>query len=60
MIVVDTNIISEVMRPQPSPLVLSWLNFQHSNQLFVTTITLAEICLWLAYIAGRSTPLAAA
>jgi len=43
MIVVDTNIISEVMRPQPSPLVLSWLNSQDNNQLFVTTVTMAEI-----------------
>lgn len=43
MIVVDTNVISEIMRPQPSPLVLNWLNAQNSNQLFVTTVTLAEI-----------------
>lgn len=43
MIVVDTNVISEVMRPQPSPLVLSWLNARGSSQLFVTTVTLAEI-----------------
>ncbi|MBZ0095004.1 MAG: type II toxin-antitoxin system VapC family toxin [Sulfuricella sp.] len=43
MIVVDTNVISEVMRPQPSPAVLSWLNAQDGNQLFITTVTLAEI-----------------
>ena len=43
MIVVDTNVISEVMRPQPSLLVLNWLNAQESNQLFITTVTLAEI-----------------
>ena len=43
MIVVDTNVISEVMRPQPSSPVLSWLNSQDSNQLFITTVTLAEI-----------------
>ncbi|OGU20268.1 MAG: plasmid stabilization protein [Hydrogenophilales bacterium RIFOXYD1_FULL_62_11] len=43
MIVVDTNVISEVMRPQPSSQVLSWLNTQDSNQLFITTVTLAEI-----------------
>ena len=43
MIVVDTNVISEVMRPQPSPLVLNWLNSQDSNQLSVSTVTLAEI-----------------
>lgn len=43
MIVVDTNVISEVMRPQPSPAVLRWLNAQDGNQLFITTVTLAEI-----------------
>ncbi|CAK0773535.1 hypothetical protein CCP3SC15_4800001 [Gammaproteobacteria bacterium] len=43
MIVVDTNVISEVMRPQPSSLVLDWFNAQDNNQLFVTAVTLAEI-----------------
>jgi hypothetical protein len=43
MIVVDTNVISEVMRPQPSPSVLNWLNTQDGNQLFITTVTPAEI-----------------
>ena len=43
MIVVDTNVISEIMRPQPSPEVLSWLNAQDSSQLFITTVTLAEV-----------------
>jgi len=43
MIVLDTNIISEVMRPQPSPAVLTWLDQQDTPNLFVTTITLAEI-----------------
>jgi len=31
------------MRPQPAPAVLNWLNNQDSNQLFVTSVTLAEI-----------------
>lgn len=43
MIIVDTNIISEIMRPQPLPSVLNWLNTQNSHQLFITTVTLAEI-----------------
>ena len=43
MIVVDTNVISEVMRPQPSASVLNWLYLQDNNQLFITTETLAEI-----------------
>lgn len=43
MIIVDTNIISEIMRPQPLPSVLNWLNTQNNHQLFITTVTLAEI-----------------
>ena len=43
MIVVDTNVVSEVMRPQPAQAVLGWLNTQDSNLLFITPITLAEI-----------------
>ena len=43
MIVIDTNIISEVMKPSPSLAVLKWLNQQNSNSLFVSTITLGEI-----------------
>lgn len=43
MIVVDTNVISEVMRLRPSPPVLNWLNAQDSNHLFITTVSLAEI-----------------
>ena len=44
MIVLDTNIISEVMSPTPSSAVVSWLNGQDAADLFVTSITVAEIC----------------
>ncbi|MEQ1636281.1 MAG: PIN domain-containing protein [Methylococcales bacterium] len=43
MIVLDTNIISEVMRPAPSEAVLSWLNLHSSTHLFITSISIAEI-----------------
>jgi len=43
VIVIDTNVISEVMKPSPSLAVLEWLNQQNSNSLFVSTITLGEI-----------------
>ncbi|OIP18012.1 MAG: VapC toxin family PIN domain ribonuclease [Betaproteobacteria bacterium CG2_30_59_46] len=43
MMIVDTNVISEAMRPQPLASVLKWLNTQDGNWLFVTTVTLAEI-----------------
>jgi toxin FitB len=43
VIVLDTNIISEVMRPQPNSAVLAWLNQQHSPHLFITSVSIAEI-----------------
>lgn len=43
MIVLDTNVISEAMRPQPNQAVLAWLNRQQSSQIFITTISIAEI-----------------
>jgi len=43
VIVLDTNIISEVMRPQPNPAVLAWLNRQDSTHLFITSVSIAEI-----------------
>lgn len=43
MIILDTNIISEIMRPQPEVLVVQWLDQQETSHLYLTSITLAEI-----------------
>ncbi|CAN5366884.1 type II toxin-antitoxin system VapC family toxin [soil metagenome] len=43
MIILDTNIISEIMKPTPAANVISWINQQQATQLFITTITIAEI-----------------
>ncbi len=43
MIVLDTNVLSEVMRPAPAAMVLRWLAAQPASGLFTTTITQAEI-----------------
>src|SRR3954447_18666469 len=43
MIVLDTNVISELMRPTPSPEVLRWFAAQSAPALFTTTITMAEV-----------------
>ena len=40
--ILDTNVVSEPMRPSPSPAVLAWLS-ESGGPLFVTTITVAEI-----------------
>lgn len=42
MIVLDTNVLSELMKPDPSPLVEAWLNAQ-VDVLAITAINVAEI-----------------
>ncbi len=44
MIVLDTNVVSELMRPSPSTRVLVWVRGQVDGGLYTTAITLAEIC----------------
>ncbi|KQQ39157.1 plasmid stabilization protein [Methylobacterium sp. Leaf125] len=43
MIILDTNVISELMRAAPDPRVLAWLVRQPMAGLFTTTLTQAEI-----------------
>jgi hypothetical protein len=43
MIVLDTNVVSELMRPSPAPAVLGWLRRQTGSDLYTTAITAAEI-----------------
>ena len=50
MIVLDTNILSEMMRARPDPHVMSWLNSQRPNQIYVSAITQAEMLLGVALL----------
>ncbi len=43
MIILDTNVVSELMKASPDHAVESWLNAQEASALFLTTITLGEI-----------------
>lgn len=43
MILLDTNVISELMKTAPSLKVMRWLDDQEVTQLFISTITIAEI-----------------
>ena len=43
MIVLDTNVISEMMRPKPDNTVLAWLNNQAPNDLYLCAPVLAEL-----------------
>lgn len=50
MIILDTNVLSEVLRPAPAPSVIDWLSRQASTSLFVTTVTQAEILYGIAIL----------
>ncbi len=43
MILLDTNIISELMRPEPNQAVIKWLDEQVAEQLFLPAIAKVEI-----------------
>ena len=54
MIVLDTNVVSEAMKPQPDPAVLAWLDAQAAETLYLTSVTLAELWVGIgAMPAGR-------
>jgi predicted nucleic acid-binding protein len=43
LILLDTNIVSAVMKPAANPRIVSWLDQQSADALFLSTITVAEI-----------------
>jgi len=54
MILLDTNIISELMRPEPAPVVQQWLGTIGDEPVGTTTITISEIAYGLDRLpAGR-------
>ena len=50
MFILDTNVVSELMRQGPHPTVLAWLDNQPTNTLFVTAVTEAEIRIGIAIL----------
>lgn len=48
MIVLDTNVLSELMRPEPSPTVLAWVAAQPRAMLHATSVSQAEILYGIA------------
>ena len=54
MIVLDTNVISEAMKPQPHPAVRAWLNDLAADTLYLSSVTLAEFLFGIAALpAGK-------
>lgn len=43
MILLDTNILSEVMRLRPDPRVKAWFKAQGDTELFTTAVTVGEL-----------------
>ncbi len=48
MLILDTNVLSEVMKPEPAVAVSAWVNQQNPLRLFTTSITVSEIYYGLA------------
>jgi predicted nucleic acid-binding protein len=54
MLLLDSNLVSELMRPRPDPRVLSWVAAQPLSEMAIATITVMEIRFGIALLpAGR-------
>ena len=54
MIVLDTNVVSELMRPSPAAQVIEWVSQQAAPTMYFTTISEAELRYGVAILpAGR-------
>ena len=43
MIILDSNVVSEIMRPRPDERILRWLDRQPRSSLWITSVTVFEI-----------------
>lgn len=43
MILLDTNVVSEAMKPEPHRAVRDWLDAQAAETLFLSSVTIAEL-----------------
>lgn len=43
MIVLDTNVVSEAMKPEPASAVRYWLDEQAAETLYISSVTVAEL-----------------
>jgi toxin FitB len=50
MIILDTNVLSETLRPTPSAAVLEWMRSEPVSALFTTAITEAELLYGIALL----------
>ena len=50
MIILDTNVLSELMRSAPEPAVVAWLDEQAAESVWLTSITVFEARMGLALL----------
>ncbi|WBQ09045.1 type II toxin-antitoxin system VapC family toxin [Hyphomonadaceae bacterium ML37] len=43
MIVLDTNVVSEAIKPEPHPLVRAWMDAHAGEAFFLSSVTVAEL-----------------
>jgi toxin FitB len=48
--ILDTNVVSEIMKPTPDSIVRVWLNTQVYSTLYLSSITLAELLFGVAIL----------
>lgn len=50
MIVLDTNVLSELAKPDPDPVVMAWVSHQRRTELCTTAVSEAELIYGLALL----------
>ena len=50
MVLLDTNVVPELMRDEPSSQVRSWMDKLPTREMFVTAVTEAEILTGIAFL----------
>jgi toxin FitB len=60
MILLDTNVVSEAMKPEPHSSVRDWLDAQAAETLFLSSVTIAELLFGIRALPRGKDRLAAA
>lgn len=50
MIILDTNVVSEPLKPKADPKIIDWLDEQAAETLFLTSVNLAELLAGIAVL----------
>ncbi len=54
MHVLDTNVVSELMHPEPMPAMVAWISERDAKELYLTAVSEAELLYGVAILpAGR-------